>query len=370
MRYAIFFSLLAASAFAARTEVVTLDLARPKQSFALSFTDATSTTVEARLRYSGADFDPTGWTGLLWFGTSGGAGITLTNATAATGLMTWDVTAASTPTNGRYSVQIFGYSSGRLEEWGKGALTVSLSPSLNSLPADWQTNSAWRLAINAEALLRISGDAAGTQHVESVRSALLATNVQTLAATSNALATAVQTATGAVWAASYAGLTNEAAIRAAADASFAARTNDWDGALQAEADTLADVLGRGFEATQQITLYTGASTSVPTVIANYYQSGLLFYDVTGSKAGTKLSLDTDSIGVCDFNINYQDFAYWRFRADGAPTNRVVASLDDIAAIPRVPTNAVSGWLLYDAGSNQWLRVTVSNYAFTVWEVSP
>jgi len=40
----------------------------------------------------------------------------------------------------------------------------------------------------------------------------------------------------------------------------------------------------------------------------------------------------------------------------------------VAAIPRVPTNAVSGWLLYDPGSNMWLRVSVSNWSFTVWEV--
>lgn len=44
--------------------------------------------------------------------------------------------------------------------------------------------------------------------------------------------------------------------------------------------------------------------------------------------------------------------------------------DQIAAIPRVPTNAVQGWLMYDPGSNMWLRVSVSNWSFTVWEVTP
>lgn len=33
-----------------------------------------------------------------------------------------------------------------------------------------------------------------------------------------------------------------------------------------------------------------------------------------------------------------------------------------------PTNAVSGWLLYDSGSNVWLTVTVSNLSFKVFEV--
>jgi hypothetical protein len=49
------------------------------------------------------------------------------------------------------------------------------------------------------------------------------------------------------------------------------------------------------------------------------------------------------------------------------TNVVTAAIN---AYPPIPTNAVSGWLLYDAGSNKWLRVSVSNYSFTVWEVSP
>ncbi len=46
----------------------------------------------------------------------------------------------------------------------------------------------------------------------------------------------------------------------------------------------------------------------------------------------------------------------------------VANKADLSALPVVPTNAVSGWLLYDAGSNVWLQVSVSNLSFTVWEV--
>jgi hypothetical protein len=29
---------------------------------------------------------------------------------------------------------------------------------------------------------------------------------------------------------------------------------------------------------------------------------------------------------------------------------------------------VTGWLLYDSGSNKWLRVTVSNYSYYISEV--
>jgi|GEM_PF-3972492 len=34
----------------------------------------------------------------------------------------------------------------------------------------------------------------------------------------------------------------------------------------------------------------------------------------------------------------------------------------------MPSNSVTGWLVYDQGSNDWLRVVVSNRSFTVWEV--
>jgi hypothetical protein len=57
----------------------------------------------------------------------------------------------------------------------------------------------------------------------------------------------------------------------------------------------------------------------------------------------------------------------------ASNEQVRASIDtaisnQVVAIPRVPTNAVTGWLLYDAGSNKWLRVTVSNYSYYISEV--
>lgn len=51
----------------------------------------------------------------------------------------------------------------------------------------------------------------------------------------------------------------------------------------------------------------------------------------------------------------------RATIDTAISNQVVA-------LPRVPTNAVTGWLLYDSGSNKWLRVSVSNYSYYISEV--
>ena len=182
-------SLVASVCHAARTETVTLNLANPKQPFTLSFTDATATTVEARLKTSAVDFDSSGWTGLLWYGSPGSGGITLTNVAASAGVMTWDVTEAHVPTNGRYSVQIFGFQANRLEEWGRGALTVNSSSSKGALPAEWQSPSSVLLAaINA------------------------ATNALSVSVAAN-----LESATGALAIASEVAFTNEAALRVTGD---------------------------------------------------------------------------------------------------------------------------------------------------------
>lgn len=44
-------------------------------------------------------------------------------------------------------------------------------------------------------------------------------------------------------------------------------------------------------------------------------------------------------------------------------------VDRVTLDSKAPTNAVSGWMVYDSGSNIWLKVTASNLSFTVWEVS-
>lgn len=93
-----------------------------------------------------------------------------------------------------------------------------------------------------------------------------------------------------------------------------------------------------------------------------------------------LFIDTDG------NANYQNpfnmyemnagmTSIWMLReTSGVTTNLItrVATSNElataIAAIPLPPANAVSGWLLFDSGSNIWLRVSVSNLSFTVEEV--
>lgn len=125
--------------FAARVETFSIDLERPLQPFTLSFTENVDTTVAGLLKASGAEFDPSDWTCLLWYGTTTG-GITLTNSTASYGAATWNIPSAHVPTNGRYFVQIFGAKTNIVEEWGRGVLIVRLNPAHDYLPAEWATD--------------------------------------------------------------------------------------------------------------------------------------------------------------------------------------------------------------------------------------
>ena len=144
----------ALSAFGgARVENVSIALDKPKQALALSIAAEADTTVRAQLLFAGGEFNTAGWTGLLFYGESGG--ITLTNTEAGRGFMAWDIPYTKTPTNGRYTVQIFGSRGTRIEEWGRGALTVTGNPGKNALPADWVSSSpAYIVATNAEAIAK------------------------------------------------------------------------------------------------------------------------------------------------------------------------------------------------------------------------
>lgn len=51
------------------------------------------------------------------------------------------------------------------------------------------------------------------------------------------------------------------------------------------------------------------------------------------------------------------------------TNPPWLTVAAVSGLTQAPTNAVSGWMVYDSGSNIWLKVTASNLSFTVWEVS-
>jgi len=139
LKTCICFFVSAIACHAARVEQIRLDLNRPQQPFAITLTESTDATVSAELLASGAEFSPSGWTGLLWFGSDGG-GVTLTNCSAAMGEMSWNVSSSVMPTNGRYSVQILGVTSNRTEDWGRGALAVRINPSVESLPTQWVTN--------------------------------------------------------------------------------------------------------------------------------------------------------------------------------------------------------------------------------------
>lgn len=103
----------------------------------------------------------------------------------------------------------------------------------------------------------------------------------------------------------------------------------------------------------------------------YWQADLGTYplvltSINGSGTATVYEHFTFTTSIVDAVAFKSDLTTFTSKSyvDAADTSNRLA----IAAIPLPPTNAVSGWMLYDAGSNVWLQVSVSNLSFTVWEV--
>jgi hypothetical protein len=45
------------------------------------------------------------------------------------------------------------------------------------------------------------------------------------------------------------------------------------------------------------------------------------------------------------------------------TDDIRELVQQIEALPSVPTNVIQGWVMYDSGSNVWIQITVSNLTF-------
>jgi hypothetical protein len=146
-------------------------------------------------------------------------------------------------------------------------------------------------------------------------------------AVSNALASAIQSLSSA----SELAIANEAAIRAAADSALLASNT------LARAATTNEATIRAAADTALLTSNNLARVAITDVSTALLSSNTLARIAITNEAAIRASIDT------------------------AISNQVVN-------LPRVPTNAVTGWLLYDSGSNKWLRVTVSNYSYYISEV--
>jgi hypothetical protein len=153
-------------------------------------------------------------------------------------------------------------------------------------------------------------------------------------AVSNALASAIQSLSSA----SELAIANEAAIRAEADAALLTS----NALARAATTNLAWIHDYDFA-----TLKSGLDLAFTNVI---------------DEAAIRAAADTALLSSNTLaRIAITNEAAIRASIDTAISNQVVN-------LPRVPTNAVTGWLLYDSGSNKWLRVTVSNYSYYISEV--
>ena len=153
-----------------------------------------------------------------------------------------------------------------------------------------------------------------------------------------ALALTLSSATGALAAASEFAITNEAAIRSASDVALLASNEQ----VRVAYTNLAWIHDFDFA-----TLKSGLNLALANVT---------------NEAAIRAAADTALLSSNTLaRAAITNEATIRALFDTALSNQVVN-------LPRVPTNAVTGWLLYDAGSNKWLRVSVSNYSYYISEV--
>jgi hypothetical protein len=89
-----------------------------------------------------------------------------------------------------------------------------------------------------------------------------------------------------------------------------------------------------------------------------YEGDPLFTVWTGTNSYTTAVGVSNIVSMATNSIVASQVSY-------TPTASIAAT-DVQGAIDEV---AAEGWLLYDYGSNVWLRVSVSNYSFTVSEVA-
>lgn len=208
------------------------------------------------------------------------------------------------------------------------------------------SNATASAAIASEALLRIEGDAAGTNYAAGLVAAL----------PSHAAVTGIASAVAGPLLGAHINRTDNPHAVTAAQA----------GALPLAGGTMDNgatvTMPNGGAA---VTL-SAAGVNVSVGDTTFANIGPGAYELTAGGAYTGLG-----IGVVHHRAD-TIMRDWSFPADEDDTELDFASrswtAEQIAAMPLVPTNAVDGWLMYDYGSNMWLRVSVSNWSFTVWEV--
>lgn len=222
-------------------------------------------------------------------------------------------------------------------------------------------------AISNEALLRLAGDAANSNNIAAVRTELLATNAAARAALELHAAGHAVTANGG-----FAGGTGATAATGGAAGMYTVATSggavgEWAGATSGGAvgEGASALSGGavGFMANVETGGAVGASTQTTTggAVGEGAAAGAGFAGGYGARAEDgNMLIDAIQLGT---GVNaeagtLQVYLYKLLNADGKiPVERMP-----------MPTNIVSGWLMYDPGSNMWLRVSVSNWSFTVGRV--
>jgi hypothetical protein len=195
-------ALAAAGQAQAQQPQIDADRKRPVPDYYLTITSTTDPRIRCRILDAGmpaTQADLATWHIVLYYGTTNGLGLAITNTASGNGYAEWSATKAQTATTGVFASQVVAYhrTDGRVQEWARGKACFLQNPAAAYIPFTWSTSNGWvtMAQFAAEQTARSAGDAGLTQHVS-----------------------AVVGASGTVWRAEWTALTtNEAALRLAGD---------------------------------------------------------------------------------------------------------------------------------------------------------
>ena len=232
---------------AGQTITVKLDTKAPGPDYAIETTSTTDPQIRAYiLERQMPVASLAGWSAVLYYGTTNGLGIAITNTSLGANYIEWQLTKAQTATNGNFASQIVACraSDGAVQEWGRGRMILLKNPQAAYVPFAWGTSNGWVTAtqLAAETSARVAGDGsnsvaiAGVQTNLNTETSARIANDATNAATATRLSAQARTNANLDAAALYlpaTAISNDFAtvvyVNAISNALYVARTNGEEG---------------------------------------------------------------------------------------------------------------------------------------------
>ena len=154
-------ALAAANGFSAtpsQTLSVKVDLKQPGADYTIETTSTTDPQIRAYVTSGQMPVASlAGWGAVLYYGTTNGLGISMTNTATGANYFEWQLTRAQIATNGNFASQIVATNTaGIVQEWARGRMVLNKNPAGSYLPFSFGAGPYWTVAAGTAAMLATS----------------------------------------------------------------------------------------------------------------------------------------------------------------------------------------------------------------------